>query len=82
MASTGDRTYLAQLTRVDELGVYCHVRPLGGPGEFGPLGSLVPLDVLRTAPAGSTLLVTTVGGLQDHLVVVGRVVNPGATGPA
>ena len=80
-ALTGDRLYYGQLRRVDPLGVWATVPALGGNAEYGPLRSIADVEALAALPAGELLLLSTVGGLQDDLVVLGRVTGPAAPLP-
>lgn len=64
-----DSTYRANLTRVvSGEGAYCMVPRLGQGVEFGPCQTLVSL---AGKVPGAALLVTTVAGIPEDLVILG-----------
>lgn len=61
-----DRTLRGRVTRVEVDGVFVEVPRLGLGVEFGPCQRLVPVV------SGDEVLVSTVAGVKDDLVVLGR----------
>lgn len=63
-----DEIYRARVTRVAVDGVYVEVPEFGLGLEFGPLETVTDTAVLA---AGHRVVVSTVGGIPDDLVIVG-----------
>lgn len=82
MAALPDRMYRATITRATPQGLYVIVPKLGIGVEYGPCQySRALLDVIAAAnhdhniqtvwPPGTQVLVTTVNGVPEDLVVLG-----------